>query len=55
MIDPTQDMPQRLKVSDLLGKSEGDFLDRVEHSGCIDKLIVEMTDQELEAVLGVGR
>lgn len=26
-------MPDRLKASELLGKSEGDFLDRVEHSG----------------------
>ena len=30
--DP-QDMKDRLKASELLGKSEGDFLDRIQHGG----------------------
>ena len=44
---------ERLKASELLGKSHGDFLERVEHSGCIGvKPITEMTDEELEVLLG---
>ena len=31
-------MEVRLRASELLGKSEGDFLDRVEHSGAINLL-----------------
>ena len=30
------EMRDRLRASELLGRSEGDFLDRVEHSGSID-------------------
>lgn len=33
MRDETKDFGYRIKVSELLGKSEGDFLDRVENSG----------------------
>ena len=33
MDDPKADMKNRLRASELLGKAEGDFLDRVEHSG----------------------
>ena len=33
MEDENADMKDRLKASELLGKSEGDFTDRVEHSG----------------------
>jgi phage terminase small subunit len=33
MRDSLEDMPVRLKASELLGKANGDFLDRVEHSG----------------------
>jgi len=33
MNDPNEDMKDRLTASKLLGQSEGDFLDRVEHSG----------------------
>lgn len=35
MKDEGAKMPDRLKASELLGKSDGDFLDRVEHSGGI--------------------
>lgn len=33
MNDPDQEMRDRLKASELLGKSEADFTDKVEHSG----------------------
>lgn len=33
MLDPKQKMSDRLKASELLGKSEGDFLERVEATG----------------------
>lgn len=33
MKDENAEMKDRLKASELLGKSEGDFLDKVEHSG----------------------
>jgi Phage terminase, small subunit len=36
MLDSEQEMKDRLKASELLGKSEGDFLDRIEHSGGLD-------------------
>lgn len=36
MRDANEDARNRLKASELLGKSEGDFLDRIEHSGSID-------------------
>lgn len=35
MNDRWAKMPDRLKASELLGKSEGDFLEKVEHSGCM--------------------
>jgi hypothetical protein len=45
MNDEKQDMKDRLKASELLGKSEADFTDNVTHSGKIDvpalKLILE--------------
>ena len=34
--DDPQDMKDRLKASELLGKSEGDFLDRIQHGGDSD-------------------
>lgn len=33
MNDPDTDMRDRLRASELLGRSEGDFLERVEHGG----------------------
>lgn len=43
MNDKFEKMPDRLKASELLGKSEGDFLERVNHSGSIvmDKVFSE--------------
>lgn len=35
MRDESRPMPDRLRASELLGKSEGDFLQRVEHSGLV--------------------
>ena len=35
MGDAEQPMRDRLKASELLGRSEGDFLERVEHSGAV--------------------
>lgn len=37
--DEEKDMRDRLKASELLGKSSGDFLERVEHSGMIVQVI----------------
>jgi phage terminase small subunit len=39
MRDTEQDMKNRLKASELLARSEGDFLDRVEHTGDIELCI----------------
>lgn len=36
MRDESREMKDRLKASEYLGKSEGDFLDRIEHLGAID-------------------
>jgi phage terminase small subunit len=36
MRDEEQTMKNRLKASELLGKSEADFTDKVEHSGTVD-------------------
>ena len=36
MSDSDEDMKDRLKASELLGKSEGDFIDRVELGGRVD-------------------
>lgn len=36
MFDGDEDMRNRLKASELLGKSEGDFIDRVELGGRVD-------------------
>lgn len=33
MEDSTEDMRNRLRASELLGKSEADFIDKVEHTG----------------------
>lgn len=33
MLDDSAKMPDRLKASELLGKSQADFTDKVEHSG----------------------
>ena len=38
MMDSAKDNKSKLKASELLARSEGDFLDRVEHSGGIDVL-----------------
>jgi phage terminase small subunit len=39
MHDVTAAMGDRIKASELLGKSEGDFLDRVEHTGQTQSII----------------
>lgn len=41
--DKTQPMQFRQKASEFLSKSEGDFLDRIEHSGEIDTGITVIT------------
>ena len=46
MQDVEGEMKDRLRASELLGKSEADFTDKVEHSGEID--IKKVTDDELE-------
>lgn len=40
MDDKKADMKDRLKASELLGKSECDFTDRVEHSGAVETVVV---------------
>ena len=51
MQDPTVTMSARLKASELLAKSQGDFLERLEHrhSGTLD--VGSMTDEEIRARL----
>lgn len=48
MLDPEAKMPDRLKASELLGKSEGDFLDRIQHSGNVvmDMLFSEAPEDD---------
>lgn len=36
MRDAKEDMRNRLKASELLGKSEGDFIENINHSGAIE-------------------
>jgi phage terminase small subunit len=47
--NPILEMSERLRASELLAKSEGDFLTRVEHSGNIG--VESWTDDQLEARL----
>lgn len=44
MLDVDEDMKNRLKASELLGKSEGDFLERVEHSGSVAVQVIRFSD-----------
>jgi hypothetical protein len=50
MDNEEKDDKDRLKASELLGKSEGDFLDRVEHSGeiAITKIKIKRINPEDE-------
>ena len=41
MLNEDEDMKNRLKSSELLGKSEGDFLDKIQHSGDANNPIVQ--------------
>ena len=47
--DENEDMKHRLRASELLGKAEGDFLERVEHSG--ESLTLDLTAQIHRALL----
>lgn len=40
MKDEKADMRDRLRASELLGKSEADFLEKVEHSGSLEGVVV---------------
>ena len=44
MTNAKGDMKDRLKASELLGKSEGDFLDKVHHTGALETVIVIKED-----------
>jgi len=46
MQDSEKDMKDRLKASELLGKSEGDFLDRVQHSGDAQNPVIQKIEIE---------
>lgn len=41
MREPDHDMRDRLKAAELLGKSEADFLEKVEHSGAMSIAVVD--------------
>lgn len=40
MKDDGAEMKDRLKASELLGKSEGDFLEKIQHSGSLETVVV---------------
>ncbi|WP_333593040.1 terminase small subunit [Aminobacterium mobile] len=40
MKDEKADMRDRLRASELLGKSEADFMDKIEHSGALEGVVV---------------
>ena len=60
MQDTKQDMRDRLRASELLGKSEGDFLERVEMGGKNGGPIqiadlASMSNEQLDAIIGDDR
>lgn len=47
MLDSGEDMRNRLKASELLGRSEADFTDKLDMSGEMDRPLRDLTDAEL--------
>lgn len=47
MLDSGEDMRNRLKASELLGRSEADFTDKLDVSGEMDRPLRDLTDAEL--------
>lgn len=55
MYDESVEMSYRIKASELLGKTEGDFLERVEHSGAVvtlEALVLAAVRKESNAIEG---
>lgn len=55
MYDEDVDMQYRIKASELLGKTEGDFLERVEHSGAVvtlEALVLAAVRKEPDVIEG---
>lgn len=46
MDDPNEDMKNRLRAAELLGKSEADFLDRIRDESGPKKIILKRQDEE---------
>ena len=45
MNDPDEDMKNRLRAAELLGKSEADFLDRIKDESGPRKIILKRADE----------
>lgn len=55
MYDEDVEMSYRIKASELLGKTEGDFVERVEHSGAVltlEALVLSAVRKEPDAIEG---
>lgn len=51
MLDAAEEMPMRLKASELLGKSFADFTEKIEHSGAIslgELILGSMKDKDAD-------
>jgi phage terminase small subunit len=58
MRDSGQEMKDRLRAAELLGKAHADFLDRHEHSGPNGgpiRTAADLTDEQLAAIASTGR
>ena len=58
MRDSEQEMKDRLRAAELLGKAHADFLDRHEHSGPNGgpiRTAADLTDEQLAAIASTGR
>lgn len=54
MLDPEVEMKDRLKASELLGKSEADFTEKVKHSGVLGTLPAELTAEQVLSLATAG-
>lgn len=54
MLDGEVEMKDRLKASELLGKSEADFTEKVKHSGVLGTLPAELTAEQVLSLATAG-
>jgi phage terminase small subunit len=53
MRNPKEETKDRIKASELIAKTHGAFLERVEHSGSINNPMAELTTEELKELIAL--